>query len=100
MIDAIPALVAAHPIAAALLAALLAFGLGLFHFSTLRHVTDLYLGKTRGVAKAALLQLARLALLVVVFILLALAGAPMLLGGAAGLMAGRAVVLRRVKRGI
>ncbi|MGI3166069.1 ATP synthase subunit I [Pseudooceanicola sp. 200-1SW] len=90
-------LAAAYPAATALLAALLGLGLGVVHFASLRRVTDLYLGPGRAPARALALQLARLALLVAVFVLLAGLGAYPLLAGAAGLVLGRALVLRRAR---
>ncbi|MBN8186367.1 MAG: N-ATPase subunit AtpR [Salipiger thiooxidans] len=68
--------------------------LGLFHFATLHRVTALYVGGGSA-PKALALQLGRFALLVAGLVLLALWGATALLAGAAGVMIGRAVVLRR-----
>ncbi|KFE36291.1 ATP synthase subunit I [Thioclava atlantica] len=78
------------------LALVLGFILGLFHFGSLKRVSDLYLGG-RGVGLAIALQLARLALLVVVMVWLAREGALPLLAAALGLILARVVVLRFTK---
>lgn len=78
------------------LALVLGFILGLFHFGSLKRVSDLYLGG-RGGGLAIALQLARLALLVVVMVWLAREGALPLLAAALGLILARVVVLRFTK---
>lgn len=84
------------PLLSAALGLLAGLALGLFHFATLRRVTDLYLSGTAP-ARALAFQLARFALLIGALVLLAIAGAAPLLGGALGILLGRAIVLRRTR---
>ena len=84
-------------ITAPLLALLIGFAAGFAHFATLRRVTDLYLsGKSS--ARAAILQIARLAGLAVLLVALAKFGTAPLLAGALGILAARAMVLRRARK--
>ncbi|KEO50878.1 ATP synthase subunit I [Thioclava pacifica] len=80
------------PFAIAALALLLGFAVGLVHFLSLKRVAALYLGGS--VAWPIALQLIRLAILVVMMVWLAKAGALPLLAGALGLILARVVVLR------
>lgn len=77
--------------------ALLGFGLGvlvgLTHFTSLRWIVRLYTGG--GALRAVVIQLGRFVVLVGVLAALAQLGAAALLGGAAGILAARAFVLRR-----
>lgn len=86
-------LIEVHPLPFGLAALLAGLALGLFHFSSLRRVSALYLSGG-PVWRALTLQLARFAFLIGLFVLLARAGATPLLAGALGLLIGRAVVLR------
>lgn len=81
-------------VALTLAAAVAGFGAGWLHFSTLSRVADLFVA---GRMSALWLQLARLALLAGFLVLCALGGAPVLAGGAVGVLAGRALVLRRAR---
>ncbi len=84
---------------APLAAAAVGLTVGLFHFSTLEKVTRMYLhGGSLG--RAIAFQIARLGLLAAVLAVLAHAGAMPLLGGALGLLIGRAIVLRRKRRAV
>ena len=69
--------------------------IGLIHFATLRR--NLCFLTDGGLAKALLLQLARLALLGGVLALLAMLGAFALLCGMLGILLARSIVLRRVR---
>lgn len=71
--------------------------LGLAHFTSLRTVTAMLLAG-RHPARALALQLARMAVIVAAFAGFAVAGALPLLGGTTGLLIGRTIVLRRVRR--
>ena len=83
----IPGLVAA-------LAGLAGLALGVLHFRSLERVTALLVqGRLAGVA----LQIGRLAVLAVFLWLCARGGPWTLLAGAAGLLAGRALILRGVR---
>lgn len=86
------------PVLAFALALIFGFVLGLFHFGSLKRVSDLYLGG-RSVAWPIALQLARLAILIVVMVWLAREGALPLLAGALGLILARAAVLRFTGKG-
>ncbi|MBS0126021.1 hypothetical protein KB874_18200 [Aestuariicoccus sp. KMU-90] len=77
--------------ATALLAGL---ALGLFHFATLARLIALLVA---GRMVAVPLQLARFALLVPFLWIAAQFGAAVLLAGAAGILAGRALLLRRLR---
>ncbi|MGC9449023.1 ATP synthase subunit I [Cereibacter johrii] len=74
---------------AALSAGILA---GALHFATLRPLSDRLL---RGDLGAIPLQLLRLALLAAFLVLCSRGGAATLLGAAAGILGGRALILRR-----
>ncbi|MBP0485068.1 ATP synthase subunit I [Sagittula salina] len=77
-----------------LAAGLVGLATGWLHFATLARVTDLLLeGRLAGVA----LQLGRFGLTGGFLALCAGAGWPVLLSGAAGIMAGRALVLWRAQ---
>ncbi|OOY11253.1 hypothetical protein BMG00_16120 [Thioclava marina] len=80
------------PFVFAALALLLGFAVGLVHFLSLKRVAALYLGGSVGWPIA--LQLIRLAILVVMMVWLAKAGALPLLAGALGVILARIVVLR------
>ncbi|AIT81880.1 MULTISPECIES: ATP synthase subunit I [Novosphingobium] len=68
--------------------------LGLIHFRSLLQVSGDYL---QGRAmRAALLQLARMTVLAAALYVMARVGAGCLLGGAAGVLVGRRLVMRRV----
>ena len=69
---------------------------GTAHFALLRWNTALYL-RPSGLSRAIVLQALRLALLAGVLVLLARQGALPLLLGALGVLAGRWIVLRRVR---
>lgn len=84
------------PLASAVIGFALGLALGLIHFATLKTVTSLYLSGT-ATGRAIGLQLGRLAVLAATLNVLALSGAAALLGGALGVLAGRAIVLRRTK---
>lgn len=73
---------------AALLAGL---GLGWLHFSSLQRVTGMLLA---GDGRAVLLQVGRLAVLGLFLFLCVKAGGLVLIAAAAGILAGRAIVLR------
>ena len=76
------------------LAALAGLALGIAHFRTLRWVSDLLIqGRLAGIG----VQIARLAVLAVFLWLCARGGPSTLLAGAAGLLAGRALILRGVR---
>ena len=66
--------------------------LGLAHFATLRWSVEALLG--RRVALGLLVHVARYAVLALVLVALARAGAATLVGAAVGLMVGRALALR------
>ena len=68
--------------------------LGLVHFATLKRVAALYTSGG-GIGKALALQLARFALLAFVMIGVAQLGPMPLIAAAAGMLAGRWVILRR-----
>jgi len=70
--------------------------LGLAHFRSLKWNTDIYL--RGGIGTAFALQLARMAVLVLVMTTLAKFGAVALLTGLASLLAMRAVIMRRERR--
>ncbi|GEO86128.1 MULTISPECIES: ATP synthase subunit I [Alphaproteobacteria] len=72
--------------------------LGIAHFMSLKWNTRFYLDG--GLAKAFLLQLARIAILVVVMTLLAKLGAVALLTGLACVLAVRAVIMRRERNAL
>ncbi|HHC29760.1 MAG TPA: hypothetical protein ENK80_04230 [Rhodobacterales bacterium] len=93
----IEALTSLAPLPAAALGAGIGLVLGLVHFASLARVTALYLAGTRPAAAVGL-QLGRLALLGGVLTALAFIGAPALLGGALGVLAGRAIILARARR--
>ncbi|MCR8549923.1 hypothetical protein M4578_19015 [Salipiger sp. P9] len=82
------------PLLPAALGLMAGLALGLVHFATLRRVTALYLSGAAP-ARALAFQLARFALLIGVLVLLATAGAAPLLGGALGVLLGRAIILRK-----
>ncbi|WP_293028593.1 ATP synthase subunit I [Pandoraea sp.] len=69
---------------------------GMLHFATLRQTVRLFTAGAAG--KALLLQAGRLALLALIFFVLARFGAWVLLGGAAGLLLARRGALRRNTR--
>ncbi|WP_158971597.1 N-ATPase subunit AtpR [Chachezhania sediminis] len=92
------AFIAANPVPVSVLALLIGLAMGLFHFSTLKRVSAMYLDGT-PVWQVLGLQLARLAVLVAIFVVMALAGAMPLLAGAIGLLLGRIVVMRRARKG-
>lgn len=78
----------------ALVAAPAGLALGWFHFATLARVSELLVaGRLVGIG----LQLARFALLTAFLWLCARQGWPALAGGGAGIMAGRALALRRAR---
>ena len=99
MMDLLPFLDSAGhlpPVAGAAVGLVAGGLLGLVHFSTLWLNTKLY---TRGgVAAALALQLARFAVLALVFYGLARLGALPLISGALALVAARALVVRRLGR--
>jgi F1F0 ATPase subunit 2 len=68
---------------------------GAVHVALLRRNTQMYLHSS-GVGKAVALQMLRLALLGGVLWVLAEHGAPALLAGAAGVLAARQLILRRI----
>jgi hypothetical protein len=68
--------------------------LGLIHFATLRTITALYMSQT-GCGRVLVLQLARFAVLCAALTALAQAGPLPLLSAAAGVLAGRFIVMRR-----
>jgi len=70
--------------------------LGYLHFATLHKVSMDYLGghPVRGV----LIQVARMAVMVIVLVVLARLGAPFLLGAAVGILVGRFMVMHRAGR--
>jgi hypothetical protein len=74
------------------------FGLaaGLFHFATLRKVTALYLGGS--LLHAVALQVLRLAALAALMVTLATLGMGALAAGALGVILGREIVLRRIRK--
>lgn len=72
------------------------FGAGLLHFRSLYAVARRFVAGDRT---AALLQIARLALLGVFFYVLARLGAQVLVAGAAGVLLARRRVLSRVEAG-
>ena len=76
----------------AVLAALAGAGIGWLHFSSLERVAEMIVA---GRLSAIGLQLGRLVLLGGVLWLFAQGGALVLLAGAAGVLAGRAIVMRR-----
>lgn len=82
-------------IAGALVAALAGVAVGWAHFRSLRMVTERIVA---GRLSAVALQLARLALLTLFFVLCARFGALPLVAAAAGVLAGRAAVLRHAER--
>jgi len=82
------------PLAGAVIGLVVGLGLGLVHFATLKKVTALYLSGA-ATLRVAGLQLARFVLLAAALALLALWGGLPLLSGALGVLAGRAIVLRR-----
>lgn len=86
------------PVQATLLLLVLAggTGLGYLHFATLHAVSIDYLGGHP--VRAVLAQLARLAIMVTALVLLVRLGALYLLGGAAGVLAGRFLVMHRMGR--
>ncbi|GGF20069.1 hypothetical protein GCM10011321_09460 [Youhaiella tibetensis] len=77
-----------------LLALLVGLAAGWAHFASLRYVTGLL---AAGRLSAVMLQMVRLALLAGLLVLFARNGAPTLLFGAAGILAGRYWVLRRTR---
>ena len=80
-------------VVAALVAALAGTAAGWFHFISLSRVADLLVAvRIAGVG----LQVARFVVLGMFLWLCAKGGWPVLLAGAAGVMAGRALVLRRL----
>lgn len=76
------------------LAALVGFGAGWLHFASLERVARMI---TEGRLSAVGLQLGRLVLLALLLWLFAKAGAAVLIAGAAGILAARAMVLRRAR---
>ncbi len=70
--------------------------LGVVHFRALRRNAELYLDG-RGPWRAAAVQVGRFCLLALGLWALARIGAPALLGGALGLLAGRRVALGRLR---
>lgn len=70
--------------------------LGIAHFGSLWWNTRLYAAGTAG--RALAVQVLRIAVLVAVLALLARLGTAALLGGAAGLLLARAVLVRRLGR--
>lgn len=76
----------------ALLAALAGLGLGWAHFASLQHIARMI---TAGRISAVGLQVARFAVLAGALWLFAQGGAVVLLAGAAGILTGRAIVMRR-----
>jgi F1F0 ATPase subunit 2 len=83
-----PALQSALALAAGVL-------LGLFHFTTLRRITEFYAQGRAG--KAAAFQLARFVPFAAIFLVAARLGALPLLACALGVLAGRWIVLRRAR---
>ncbi len=82
----------ALPFALAVFAALAGYAGGVAHVRSLRRVTALLL---EGRLSAVALQLARFAALGAFLFICALAGPPVLICGAAGILVGRARTLRR-----
>lgn len=82
------------PAAGAVIGFVVGLLLGLVHFATLKRVAVLYTSGG-GIGKALALQLARFALLAFVMIGVAQLGPMPLIAAAAGMLAGRWVVLRR-----
>jgi len=76
-----------------LAACLVGLATGLVHFAALRWNAGLYV--KGGAARAAIIQIARFALLVTVLVVLAKLGAGPLLAGALGIFSARHIVLRR-----
>lgn len=78
----------------ALAAAVAGFAAGWLHFASLGQVAEMIVA---GRLTAIWLQLGRLAALAAFLFLCAQGGAPVLIAAAAGLLAGRAFVLRRAR---
>lgn len=87
------------PIPAALLGAALGTVIGYAHFATLRLNVQLYLSGG-GAARALALQALRIALLAGGLGALAWLGAPALLGGMAGILLARRIVVRRTESAV
>ena len=68
--------------------------LGAFHFATLARVTNMLMD---GRLTAVFLQVGRFAIMAAALWIAARQGAPVLLAGAIGIMAGRALILRRAR---
>jgi F1F0 ATPase subunit 2 len=69
--------------------------LGLVHFRSLRRVSNAYVDG--HAARAAALQIARMAIMIAVLFALARVGALCLLAGAGGVLLGRRLVMRGMK---
>jgi len=85
---------AVPPAAGVAIGLVLGFGLGLVHFTTLKHVAALYTSGAK-VWRVLGLQLLRFALLALVLIVVAQLGALPLLAAAAGILVARQIVIRR-----
>ncbi|WP_139068806.1 MULTISPECIES: hypothetical protein [unclassified Hyphomonas] len=79
----------------ALLAGLAGIGIGWLHFYSLERIAEMIVA---GRLSAIGLQLARIVLLIGILWLFAQAGALVLLAGAAGVLAGRMIVIRGARR--
>lgn len=78
----------------AFLAAFAGFGAGWLHFASLRHVSRMIVeGRMAGVG----LQILRFTILAALFWLFVQGGALVLIAGAAGVLAGRVFVMRRLQ---
>ncbi len=74
----------------------LGLAVGVFHFASLKQVTALYLGGSP--VRAIALQLLRLAVLAGLMVALVLLDIPAFAAGALGVIVGREIVLRRVRK--